>query len=200
MKHTSELTSDSELPVETRPNDRRRFFEKVGAVIFGSVVAIFPLATGLVVFLDPARKGRSDTNAGRWIRLATLDALPADNLPRRFQVIDQRTDAWSKFESPLGAVYLTRTKEKQGEKLTAFTATCPHLGCSVDYQPSTNQFGCPCHDSLFAADGTKLRDARGRQSVSPRGMDSLDVEIRNGSEIWVKFEKFRSGKAEKIVA
>ena len=198
MNHSNDITPDGELNSDARPDDRRRFFEKVGAVIFGGVVAIFPLATGLFVFLDPARKGRSASTAGRWIRLATLDALPADNVPRRFQVIDQRTDAWSKFESPLGAVYLTRANGT--EKLTAFTATCPHLGCSVDYQSSANKFGCPCHDSLFAADGTKLRDAHGRQSVSPRGMDSLDVEIRNGSEIWVKFEKFRPGKAEKIVA
>jgi hypothetical protein len=30
-------------------------------------------------------------------------------------------------------------------------------------------------------------------------MDELEVEIRNETEIWVKFQNFRAGEAEKIV-
>ncbi len=29
--------------------------------------------------------------------------------------------------------------------------------------------------------------------MSPRDLDSLEVEIRNGAEVWVRFEKFRTG-------
>ena len=37
------------------------------------------------------------------------------------------------------------------------------------------------------------------KSISPRDLDALEVEIRDGTEVWVKFEKFQDGTAQKIV-
>ena len=37
-------------------------------------------------------------------------------------------------------------------------------------------------------------------SPAPRGLDELEVEIRNKSEVWVKFRNFRAGVPEKIPA
>jgi hypothetical protein len=31
-----------------------------------------------------------------------------------------------------------------------------------------------------------------------RGMDALEVEIRNTKEVWVKFQDFQAGHAEKV--
>jgi menaquinol-cytochrome c reductase iron-sulfur subunit len=36
------------------------------------------------------------------------------------------------------------------------------------------------------------------KSPSPRGLDDLVVEIRNGTEVWVKFQNFRAGTHDKI--
>ena len=55
---------------------------------------------------------------------------------------------------------------------------------------------CPCHNSTFALDG-KISSAG---SPSPRGLDELEVEIRNDSEVWVKFQNYRAGVPEKIPA
>ena len=41
-------------------------------------------------------------------------------------------------------------------QVTAFTATCPHLGCAVEFNAADDQFECPCHESGFAKDGEKL--------------------------------------------
>ena len=38
------------------------------------------------------------------------------------------------------------------------------------------------------------------KSPSPRGLDDLPVEIRNGGEVWVTFQNFRAGVHEKIPA
>ena len=35
-------------------------------------------------------------------------------------------------------------------------------------------------------------------AVPPRGMDSLECEIRGSGEIWVKYEDFLTGTSEKI--
>ncbi len=31
----------------------------------------------------------------------------------------------------------------------ALSRTCPHLGCTVNYDPEENIFICPCHQSRF---------------------------------------------------
>src|SRR4029077_9603275 len=38
--------------------------------------------------------------------------------------------------------------------LRAFAITCPHLGCSYNYDAGLGHFLCPCHGSQFALDGS----------------------------------------------
>jgi menaquinol-cytochrome c reductase iron-sulfur subunit len=64
----------------------------------------------------------------------------------------------------------------------------------VEYQSEGGSFLCPCHDSKFRLDG-RLADPR---SPSPRGMDALLVEVRNDTEVWVKFQNFEPGKAKQV--
>ena len=35
-----------------------------------------------------------------------------------------------------------------------FSATCTHLGCSVNWHDDNSEFVCPCHGGRYAADGT----------------------------------------------
>jgi Rieske Fe-S protein len=77
----------------------------------------------------------------------------------------------------------------------AFTATCPHLGCAVEFDAAEDQFECPCHVSGFAKDGRKLF------GPSLRDLDELTVKLadKNGTqEVWVAFQHFRAGVAERI--
>lgn len=177
-------------PTHVMPgDDRRGFFKKILAGIIGAVLGLVPLGAGLTVFLDPLRRKAA---AGGMVQIATLDALPSDGVPRKFPVLASRTDAWNKFSQvPIGAVYLRR--EPDG-KLQAFNVVCPHAGCFVDFLPDRGSYLCPCHNSTFNVEG-KIAD---RSSPAPRGLDSLEVEVRNGKELWVKFQNFQAGRAEKI--
>jgi menaquinol-cytochrome c reductase iron-sulfur subunit len=169
--------------------ERRGFLKKTLAVILGSVSGLVPAAAGLFVFLDPLRR---KSQAGGAVLVTTLNALPEDGVPRKFPVIASHTDAWNCTpEARVGAVYLRRTA---GQPVQALNVVCPHAGCFADYQPEQKVFHCPCHNSAFGLDG-KINDPK---SPSPRGLDTLEVEIRNGSEVWVKFQNFRAGKHEKI--
>ena len=76
--------------------------------------------------------------------------------------------------------------------LLAFSDICPHLGCSVDYRSASDAYYCPCHNSEFALDGAKTN------RIPPRALDSLDIDIRNGNEVWVKFQRFQAGIEQKI--
>ncbi len=172
----------------TQPN-RRDFFKKVSAACIGAFLTLVPLLSGLAVFLDPLRRKAASTGA---VRVAILDALPSDGVPRMFPVLASRTDAWNKFtQVPIGAVYLRRSSD---DKLQAFNVVCPHAGCNVDFDSEQGHFLCPCHKSSFTVEG-KIDNP---DSPSPRGMDALEVEVRGGKEIWVAFQNFQTGRAEKI--
>jgi len=170
---------------------RRGFIKEACAVILGAIATLVPLASGLVVFLDPLRR---KSQAGEFVRVASLQGLPEDGSPRKFAVIASRTDAWNKSpQTPIGAVYLRRAGEKS---VQALNVVCPHAGCFVDYNPAANGYGCPCHNSTFALSG----QISSPTSPAPRGLDELEVQIRNENEVWVKFQNFRAGEAKKTPA
>lgn len=168
---------------------RRGFFKKSLAALLGALAAMVPLAAGLMVATDPLRRKAA---AGTVVKVTTLDALPADGVPRRFPVIAAKTDAWNRFEAaPVGAVYLRRMTD---DKVEALNVVCPHAGCFVDFVPGSGKFHCPCHQSSFAADG-KIDDAR---SPSPRGLDSLAVQVKQDGSVWVAFQNFEAGRPDKV--
>ncbi len=167
---------------------RRNFLKEGLAALLGSIVAVIPGLAGLAVFLDPLR--RKGGSQGRLIRVASMGAIPADGTPAKFSVVADKIDAWNKFsETPIGAVYLRRDGP---DKIVALNVVCPHAGCFVTLQKSGKEFLCPCHDSRFALDGRITSPS----SPSPRGLDSLEVELRK-DEIWVRFQNFQPGKKEK---
>ncbi|MBN2216646.1 MAG: Rieske 2Fe-2S domain-containing protein [Pirellulales bacterium] len=195
MKNTS--SSDAHQPAcgccgarDAAPPPRRGFFASAAAVVLGAAALAGPVAVGLVAFLNPLRQKKQ---AGKLVRVATLDALPADGTPRKFPVIADRTDAWTLYKDvPIGSVFLRLVEPNRVE---ALSVVCPHAGCFIAYDAAARDFVCPCHAAHFDLDGRRTD----QDSKSPRDMDSLPgVEIR-GAEIWVQYETFRTGIAEKVV-
>jgi menaquinol-cytochrome c reductase iron-sulfur subunit len=151
--------------------------------------ALVPVAAGLLTFLNPLRRRAVE---GEFIWITSLEALPEDGAPRRFAVAGARRDAWTGTASvPLGAVYLRRTGS--GE-VRALNVVCPHAGCFVRFSDDSGRFECPCHRSHFDLEGRISSPG----SPSPRGLDALDVEVREESEVWVRFQNFRTGRANKV--
>jgi menaquinol-cytochrome c reductase iron-sulfur subunit len=127
------------------------------------------------------------------VRVTTLDALPEDGVPRKFPVVATKRDGWTQYPlATVGAVFLRRNS---GGKVQAFNAVCPHAGCLVGLASDRSGYFCPCHNSAFTLDGA----VGGPSSPSPRGLDVLEVEIRNEKEVWVKFRNFQPGRAERIL-
>lgn len=184
------------------PDNTRRGFFKIASIVLGMVAGIGPALIGLIAFLDPLRrtpakpdlyqKGASGEGEGL-IRVASMDALSVD-APQRFLVIDDQIDAWNFTpDQPIGAVYIEKLSDSE---VRVFNTTCPHAGCSVACNGSA--YHCPCHNSSFNLDGSKLVSESGRENPSPRDLDALEYVLRDG-EIWVKFQNFYTGKHEKKV-
>lgn len=170
-------------PVGAPP--RRNFLKQFVTGVLGALVGIVPGLAGLLVIFDPLK--RKSTASGDALLVTRFSGLPADGIPRRFQVFSDRVDAWNTYRNiAVGAIYLRRGPDNQ---VTALNASCPHAGCSVSFSGDRGQFICPCHDSLFSVDGA-IANAN---SPSPRALDALEVEVRNDEEVWVKFRNFQPG-------
>jgi menaquinol-cytochrome c reductase iron-sulfur subunit len=170
---------------------RRGFLAQAITLVLGGLALLVPAGAGLVALLNPLRQKSSGVG---FVRLTTLDTLPGDGTPRKFPVLADRTDAWNLFpEQPIGGVFLRRTGKNQ---VVAYNVMCPHLGCTIQYETSADggKFFCPCHSASFALDGERLD----KTSPSPRDMDSLEVKIENGTEVWVDFKNFETGTPKKI--
>jgi len=74
-----------------------------------------------------------------------------------------------------GRFYLYRLNDGS---FLALWQKCTHLGCSVPFAESENQFHCPCHGSMFDKTGQVVG------GPAPRPLDLFPVTIRNG-EVFV---------------
>ena len=159
----------------------------VGSCAIGAATAI-PAAAFVAAPLSSKGSG------GRWVRTLRLDQL-VDGEPKRVAIVDDRRDAWTIERGvELGSVWVV----KHGDKVTAFSAVCPHLGCSVNVAPEGGRagaagFACPCHTSAFAPDGKR------KSGPSPRDMDVLTTRIEDGF-VAVDFRRVRIGVEEKVEA
>jgi menaquinol-cytochrome c reductase iron-sulfur subunit len=173
-------------------NDRRGFLTRAAAVAIGALVTLVPFAAGLFVFADPLRRSRAGFG---FIKVATLESVPDDGVPRAFPVIAGRTDAWTFLPGePIGAVFLRRQKGQAMPE--AFQTTCPHAGCMIDFLAANKVFQCPCHNSSFQLNGDIIQP-----SPAPRPMDSLECKVvdeRGVKNVLVRYETYHTGIAEKI--
>ena len=116
--------SDQETP--DQPVLTRRNFLKAGLGTLASVAALEFGAIGLKYLKSRAE----EAEIGGIVTAGELDNFPVGSV--------------TEFEG--AGFYLICTEEGD---LLAVNARCPHLGCSVVWQPEYNQFICPCHASSF---------------------------------------------------
>jgi cytochrome b6-f complex iron-sulfur subunit/menaquinol-cytochrome c reductase iron-sulfur subunit len=173
---------------DTEPRPPRRAVTL--AIVVGSCAIAAATAIPAAAFV--AAPVSSKGAAGRWVRTLRLDQL-VEGQPKRVAIIDDRRDAWTVERGvELGSVWVV----KHGDKVTAFSSVCPHLGCSVNIAPEGGAaagFACPCHTSAFDPDGKR------KSGPSPRDMDALATRIEEGF-VAVDFKRFRIGIPEKVEA
>jgi Rieske Fe-S protein len=122
-------------------------------VAFGALLGVFALR--------PVAK----VAAGRWIRAGSLlELTPGTPLPRVVSVA--RADGWYR-ERVRQTVFLVR----EGNKVTALSATCTHLGCQVRWDREARRFLCPCHGGAYDALGRVL------EGPPPRPLDTVEVRV-----------------------
>ena len=106
-------------------------------------------------------------------------------LPRMLAI--KESDGWREVDSQ-PVVYVVQA----GGNTRVLSAICPHLGCTLPWDPGRNEFVCPCHGGTFSADGTRL------SGPPRRSMDSLETKV-SGGKLMVKYQYFRPDVPSKEV-
>jgi len=78
---------------------------------------------------------------------------------------------------PFGARPAIVIRTPAGE-LRAFSATCTHLDCTVQYRPDLQRIWCACHNGEYDLNGRNVA------GPPPRPLDAFDVNV-SGDEITI---------------
>jgi menaquinol-cytochrome c reductase iron-sulfur subunit len=161
--------------------DRRRFL-KVATCTLGGGVGVVMAAPVVRFLVDPAGE-TTVTAPTEPIDVGNLDGFVVGDDPKRVDLVAPVIkDAWIAAKNVvLGAAWIRRVGP---DKLEAWSAVCPHLGCAIGWDPAQKNYLCPCHNSRFAPGGDMLT------GPSKRGLDPLPIAVKDGrlQLTWVRFK------------
>jgi Rieske Fe-S protein len=130
--------------------DRRRFLDVLLSVGFVSTAAA--IAYPVARFLVPPESGEAATNS---VVAAKAAALKPN----------------SGLIFPFGSKPAIVVRASDGT-LSAFSAVCSHLECTVQFKPDTSQIWCACHNGLYDLAGNVV------SGPPPKGLERFNVNLR----------------------
>jgi Rieske Fe-S protein len=146
-------------------------------VIGGILVSVLSAA---FKFLRPSGSSSSVT----WLNVVPLSEIKGDK-PVPHTVISEQSAGWA-ITKEEHRVYVLPVKNNQ-----VLSAVCPHEGCEVAWEEQNQVFACPCHESSFAADGSKI------DGPARRGLDPLPARVENGT-LQIQYKSFVNNSEERI--
>ena len=163
--------------IEPQARTRRSFLLLFPIGLFAGIFS----SIGVAAFrlLRPRIAYTSDEN---WIDVASLNELKSDG-PLAKKISTDHVTGWA-LTHEQHQVYVLPGNH-------VLSAVCPHEGCEVTWEKSTNRFSCPCHESYFAADGTRL------SGPARRGLDALPSRLQD-NKLQVLYESYENNSTERI--
>jgi len=140
----------------------RRSFLKL--LPLGVLAGVFASIGGAAFrFLRPKLFAPTDS----WLDVAMLSELTGPH-PISRKIVTEAVAGWAITNEQHNVFVLP------GRNNQVLSATCPHEGCEVAWDGGSNRFSCPCHESFFAADGSRI------SGPARRGLDALPARIQEG--------------------
>ena len=138
-----------------QPNhSRRKFYITVINLLGALITAALALPAAAYLLIKPTSQ-----DSGEYVEVTDVNQLlpgkPEEVLYRR-----PRVDGWKKMEEKT-----TTWVVKTPDKVVAYAPSCTHLGCAYHWDEEIQSFICPCHNSVFAMDGSVV------SGPAPRPLD-----------------------------
>lgn len=177
------MTIHKEPRMSENDLSRRNFMTRTILGIFGFIGATMAATLGGFGIIPALKKEKSD-----WIEAGPASDLSSDQ-PQERRILAIIKSGWQS-EKETRSVWLVKRADKS---ITAFSASCPHLGCGYRWVAAEHLFKCPCHGSVFDINGKVI------SGPAPRRLDTLETRVENG-KVFVRHETFQLGTSAKISA
>lgn len=158
---------------------RRKFLFWLPIGIFAGIAGT--LATAAFRFLRPSTLAQRESV---WVNAVPMADIKGDK-PMMCAITIQRVAGWSTALEEQQVFILPAHDRK------AISSACPHEGCNVMWRDESNDFFCPCHDSAFGPDGSRL------SGPAPRGLDPLPSREKDGM-LQVQYQAFMNNTVERL--
>ena len=139
---------------------RRSFLKSLG--VFGALV-------GFVALLSSVKLPVSGTTTAA---TTSQGGLPSGAVAKKSSLV-VGTPVY--FDFPAG--YPNILMLQADGSLLAFSMLCTHVCCTLQYVPTLQELGCPCHGSIFSSSGKVVQ--------GPASADLPQVSLRVDSEGYV---------------
>jgi menaquinol-cytochrome c reductase iron-sulfur subunit len=149
---------------EDKQLGRRNFMKVAIASIGGLIGAAFGLPA-IPYIMGPALQKETDS----WIQLGSISKVEL-NIPTLFKKTIETQTGWISTEEEISVYVLT----SNGQDYVVMSNVCTHLGCRVRWIPEEDSFFCPCHNGVFAKDGTVVA------GPPPRPLDQFESKVEDG--------------------
>ena len=143
----------------------RRDFMKVTIASISGVIGAAIGLPAIAYIVGPALKQATDT----WIRLGSVNKVELSD-PTLFKTTIETQTGWINTQEELSAYVLT----ENGQDFVVMSNICTHLGCRVRWIADKQGFYCPCHNGVFAKDGTVI------SGPPPRPLDRFENKVEDG--------------------
>ncbi len=143
---------------------RRKFLTAGIGVISGTII----VGLGGAAMVSIAAPAITNKQQGKWVSAGNIAELP----PGQFSQVNLTYDAKDGWMD--GKFKMLAYVKVEGENISAFSATCSHLGCNVNYDESTGGFKCPCHTGMYDKNGKNV------SGPPPHPLKKLEAKIEDG--------------------
>ena len=144
----------------------RRDLMKAAIVSIGGLIGASIGLPAIAYIVGPALKQAADN----WIRLGTTSKVEL-NEPTLFKATVETQTGWIDTQEEVSAYVLT----ENGNDFVAISNICTHLGCRVRWIAEEGKFFCPCHNGVFARDGSVI------SGPPPRPLDRYETKVEDGA-------------------
>jgi menaquinol-cytochrome c reductase iron-sulfur subunit len=160
---------------------RRAFFRWVTTAAAGLIG--MGLGIPLIGYvISPALKRREQP----WVEVGVADDLPV-GIPKQLEYVRTIQDGWMASQTHK-AVWAVKQADGQ---VTVLSPICTHLGCGHRWDDADRKFKCPCHGSVYDAEGKVLA------GPAPRRLDVLPSKIESG-KLFVIYKEFKAGLSTSV--
>jgi Rieske Fe-S protein len=143
----------------------RRDFMKTAIIAIGGIIGGAIGIPAIPYIIGPAQKQAEEN----WIRLGAIGKVDL-NVPTLFKTTIETQTGWINAEEEFSVYVLT----ENGQDFSVMSNICTHLGCRVRWIPDQEGFFCPCHNAVFAKDGTVV------DGPPPRPLDQFEYKVEDG--------------------